>query len=192
MSFVGVLLVSALAVVLLLCVPLSIELAFAGRAEPRLGMSLRWGWFRARSPNPSRRKPKVTAPSKKPRSARRAPSWRRLRALFKSPDFLPSLGRFAARVVRHGRPRGLRLHLRIGLGDPADTGRLWGALAPLLLALSELEFEELRVEPDFLRRSFELDAHAVLRVVPAVLLAFLVGYWFTPAPWRALLRFARA
>jgi hypothetical protein len=90
------------------------------------------------------------------------------------------------------RPRQLQLCLRLGLGDPADTGRALGALSPLLLALVQIDAAEVRFEPDFLRRVFELRASTVIRVVPGVLLGLVFGYLLTPPPWRALVRYARA
>jgi hypothetical protein len=78
------------------------------------------------------------------------------------------------------------------LGDPADTGRAWGVLAPLLLLLSRLDTADVEVRPDFVRRTFQLEGHAVVRVVPGVVLALLAGYCLTRAPWRALVRVSRA
>jgi hypothetical protein len=186
-------LVGFLVLVLLLCVPLSVE--FSLETGWQLQVRPRWGTFRM--PTSSRRGSQDERarerPKTRPRGKRRAsPSFRKLRVLIRSPDFLASLARLGRRLLGHLRPRELRLRLKLGLGDPADTGRAWGALAPLFLALSRLEAEEIRIEPDFLRRSFDLEARAVVRVVPGVLLLLLVGYLLTTAPWRALLRYARA
>jgi len=94
-------------------------------------------------------------------------------------------------LLRQLKPRRLRLELRAGLGDPADTGRLWGMLVPLLLLLTSEHADSVRIEPDFSKRCFELDGHATVRVVPGFLLLVLLSYFFTRAPWRALTQYLR-
>ncbi|HEY3496057.1 MAG TPA: DUF2953 domain-containing protein [Polyangiaceae bacterium] len=173
-----------------LCLPFWVEL------------SLEEGWrFQTRVHWPARSAPAfapgaaTNKPGPKPRRGRKAgsrPAPRKIRALLRSPDFLSSLVRLARRLVVHLRPRQLRLRLRFGLGDPADTGRACGALAPLFLVLSRLDVDELRFQPDFAHRAFDLQGRAIIRVVPGVLLALIAGYFLTRAPWRALASFARA
>jgi len=177
-------------VVAVLLVPVSVDLSI--HREDRLVVSAapRWGPFG----------PAISAEGS-PRVARAAPSRsrrpphatnaRQLRALLFSPDFLPSLLRLARRLLRQLKPQRLQLRLKAGLGDPADTGRLWGALVPLALLLTSVGAESIWVEPDFSRRCFELDGHATVRVIPGVLLLVLLGYLFTPAPWRALTQYLR-
>jgi hypothetical protein len=64
-------------------------------------------------------------------------------------------------------------------------------LAPLFLLLPVSHAESIRIVPDFTRRCFELDGRAKIRVVPGLLLLVLLGYCFTPAPWRALSQYLR-
>ena len=174
----------------LLAVPLAVEVSI--EEGGRFRATPRWGPFRAapdaRRDRTGKKRPR--AGTSGPNSARA--SRRKLRALLCSPDFVKSLARLGRRLILHLRPRRLRLRLRLGLGNPADTGRVWGALCPLVLCLSRLDAEELRVEPDFLRRVFDLEARAVVRVVPGVVLALVAGYLLTPAPWRAFVRYVRA
>jgi hypothetical protein len=86
----------------------------------------------------------------------------------------------------------VRLRLEAGLGDPADTGRLWGLLAPFIALLWALDAPSIELEPAFSRRCLKLDCQATIRVVPGLLLAVLLGYGFTPPPWRALAQYLRA
>lgn len=182
-------LVAAVVVSALLFAPFSVEFTLERGARRRWDATPRWAGLGL--PRSSRARPAARA---RVRSRRRgaAGSFRKLRALVASPDFLASLARLGRRVLRELRPRHLQLRLKLGLGDPADTGRAWGALTPLWLALTRVEADELRLEPDFLRRSFDLEARGVVRVVPGVLVALVVGYLLTPPPWRALCRYVRA
>lgn len=60
----------------------------------------------------------------------------------------------------------LRLHLRLGLDDPADTGRLWALLGPVGAALSSLRTAEIAIEPDFVEPTLDFDAQGCLVLVP--------------------------
>jgi len=88
-----------------------------------------------------------------------AASWRLMREL---PGFLRTeLGRI--RIER------LVLDADLGLGDPAETGRLFGVLMPLQYALPRTR-ARLDLRPDFARLRCEGVAEAVLRLIPLVLI----------------------
>jgi hypothetical protein len=162
----------------------TVALSIAGLRLPKSRISPGATGGRSPKPGPNLR------PS--PREVRRGPPMRKVQALLFSKGFLPSIARLARRLARVLAPRHLRVYLRFGLDDPFDTGRLWGALAPLFLSLSTIGADELRFEPDFLERSFRLDLSAEVRVVPGVLILLVLGYFLTRAPWRAMRRFAQA
>ena len=173
-----------------LLVPVSVDLSI--RRDDRLVVSAspRWGPFSLPSSGEDS-SPAARPAAKRRPSSRPTPNARKVRALLFTPDFLPSLVRLVRRLLRQLKPRKLRLELRAGLGDPADTGRLWGMLVPLLLLLARENADSVRIEPEFSRRCFELDGHATVRVIPALLLLVLLGYFFTRAPWRALTQYLR-
>lgn len=60
----------------------------------------------------------------------------------------------------------LHLHVRLGLGDPADTGRLWALLGPLGALLASLRGADIAIEPDFVEPVLDLDAGGRLVLVP--------------------------
>lgn len=74
--------------------------------------------------------------------------------------------RFLAQEARALRPVRLRLEGRIGTGDPAETGRLWGALCPLLYSDLLPRNAVVALQPDFTGPRFELRADAELRILP--------------------------
>lgn len=178
----------------LLCVPIHMDVSIHREEKLEVRALSRWGGLGIpRSGKaPSQRSRPAPSTTRNAR-ARPAPNQlRRLRAVLFSRDFLPSLARLFRRLRRHVEPRGVTLRLCAGLGDPADTGRLWVKLMPLFALLWALEAESITLEPDFSRPCLTFDAHATIRIVPGLLLAVLIGYCFTPPPWRALARYLRA
>ena len=81
--------------------------------------------------------------------------------------------------------RGVSLHARIGLGDPADTGRLWGLIGPLGVAVRQLARIDLRIDPVFVEPVLEFDAHGRCRLVPLRLLALVLAFVLSPVTIRA-------
>jgi hypothetical protein len=81
--------------------------------------------------------------------------------------------------------------MRLGMGDPADTGRLWALLGPLNAAADNLRHAEVQIEPDFADSSLEFQFDGRLRVVPLQLVALATGFALSPASlraWRTLIR----
>lgn len=175
-------------------VPFSVEL-WVRTAEGVGGAArIRWGGI-ALGRVPLRAPSARVAPAehaKKLRREKAPPSWDKTRALVFSEDFAGSLVRWFRRLLRQLRPRDVRVSLRLGLGDPGDTGQLWGALAALFSVMRDETSAEINAVPDFLEAAFDLDLHATIRIVPLFFFATLCGYFFTRAPWRAVLSYARA
>lgn len=72
-------------------------------------------------------------------------------------------------------------HLRFGLGDPADTGQLFGAVLPLQLAWPE----RLTLTPDFDGLCLAGQVNLCLKVLPVRLLPPLVRFgWAIARPVR--------
>jgi len=84
-------------------------------------------------------------------------------------------------VLRTLRWRELRLHVRLGLEDPAATGRLWAFVGPLGAVLAGLHSVDIVLQPDFVEPALDFDARGRLVFVPLrllwslVLLAGIVG-----------------
>ncbi|MFW8635637.1 DUF2953 domain-containing protein [Cribrihabitans pelagius] len=78
--------------------------------------------------------------------------------------------RLAAEILRRVHIRRLVAQGTFGTGDPAETGQLFGLLAPLIHAPAPCRRLRLEVEPDFARASLSGRAELDLSVVPAALL----------------------
>jgi len=179
--------------VLLLAVP--VEVAFRGRGvEPLEGrVTIRWlfGLVRFRVPVPGVAKPKRPDPGAEPETeeAREKPKKRggRTRALsvLGQAAFRRRLCRLVRDLVRAAHPSQLGLHVRLGLGDPADTGRLWGFVGPLVAAAGSARDVELRIEPEFEGLVCEFEAHGRLLLVPVQFLFLAVVFALSPTSIRA-------
>ena len=80
----------------------------------------------------------------------------------------------------------LRLDLRIGTGDPAETGQLWAVLGPVSGMLQNLEDARIRVTPEFVDAALDVDGSGQLRVIPLQILAIAAGLMLSPPIWRGL------
>ncbi|MDJ0779798.1 MAG: DUF2953 domain-containing protein [Gammaproteobacteria bacterium] len=101
-------------------------------------------------------------------------------------DFRQRLLRFARDLWRALHKRDLRLRVRIGLGDPADTGQLWALCGPLSGWLQTVEDASIELEPEFMDAVFEVDSSGRLSVIPLRLLYLALGLLVSPPFWRGL------
>ena len=81
----------------------------------------------------------------------------------------------------------VRFWVRTGLGDPADTGRLWAVLGPLSGMCSRPGDITVAIEPDFLDATLEVDSSGTVRVVPLQIVFLALGLLVSPAMWRAMM-----
>lgn len=167
----------------LLAVP--VELAFDGafdvdaptaaRGELTLGWMFGIVSVRLRAPRPrAAARPGTTAHPRAQRPARRGTARRRAVELLRQAAFRRRLWQLLADLLRALHPEDLRLTMRIGLGDPADTGLLWAVLGPLGAALQRCS--DVSIEPQFAEAALAVEARGRLRGVPLQVIALLAGF----------------
>lgn len=171
----GVLLAALLVgIVLVLVSPLRIELvlrkdtalAFTAALRPLCG-------FGPRVRLSGRRKPPAEA--EKPGRKRRYDPRRLVHAV----------GRLAAAVLRRIRVRSLILDAKFGSGDPAETGQLYGMLAPLVYGSLPARRLQVSLTPVFDRAVLSGRAELDVSVVPAALIGPAVRFgWDAFGPVR--------
>jgi hypothetical protein len=176
---------------LLLAVPVDVEFRLQG-IEPLTGhVGVRWlfGLVRHRIPAP-RAGEATPTPGGEPKAAR-APARpgarsrkRNVLAALRQGAFRRRVHRLARDLVRAVHLHRLRLHLRLGLGDPGDTGRLWAVVGPLN-AVARLRNAELRIEPEFADAVLEFQADGRLRLVPLRFLILAIAFALSPSTMRA-------
>ncbi len=156
----------------------------------RLTICWLFGLVRVRVPVPPARRRKAepsTGPEDAGRRARRKAraGSAGVLAVLRQPAFRRRVRRLVRDVLRIAHLDGLRLRMRLGLGDPADTGRLWAVVGPLTAASRGLRGADVWIEPEFLEPALELRARGRLRVVPLQVLAVALSFALSPASVRA-------
>jgi hypothetical protein len=172
---------------LLLAVP--VELAFsvqrhAGQQESGATFGWLFGLVRLPLGRPGRRAPSRVGKHKAGRG--KGPGPRRLMAMLRSEGFTRRLLGLARDLLRRIQIRELNLAVRLGLDDPADTGRLWALVGPVIALLPLPTAASLAVTPDFHAEAFDVDGRGRIRVIPLQLLATLVVFALSPTTFRAL------
>lgn len=176
----------------LLAVPVDLAFQLKGIEELQGQFSVQWlfGLLRFRTVIPGSRK---TAPAPKPKHSEEKPERgrdkRRKRpdfiAVLKQPAFRQRIYRFVKDVILAAHLQRLHLTLRLGLGDPADTGRLWAVMGPLSAMAENLRNARVRIEPEFMAERFEFDAGGKMRLIPLQLVMLTVAFALSPPSIRA-------
>jgi hypothetical protein len=185
-----------IALLAVLAVPLGASFELERVEALRGELAIRWMFglvrFRLRVPGGARGagRGKGPKPPKPPRE-RKAPRRRDVVAVLRDPAFRDRALRLARDLLRAAHLTGLRLRLRLGLGDPADTGLLWAAVGPLSALAGGLRGADVRIEPEFLGEALELQARGRTWIVPLEILALAASFALSPASlraWRTLRR----
>ena len=187
------LIISVLLALLLVLLAVPITLAFrVDRSQEIKGhVILRWLFglvrFRLSIPNAAKTGPQ---PPKKPgeKSGKRKAGIKKVRAvlaLLKHVPFRQRAMRFIKGLLSAIHARDLYLRLRIGLGDPADTGRLWGFLGPVAGIAANLRSAEVSIEPEFTDPVLEVESHGEFRFIPLQFIGLAAAFAVSPATLHA-------
>ena len=187
-------LIVLLVLLALLAVPVTLTYRFSWQRELQGRFMLQWlfGLVRVQlSPRGLRTPEKkqieeASGPKTKPARKEFNP----LAALRLKP-FRQRILRFARDLWHAFRKRDLRLRIRAGLGDPADTGQLWALCGPLSGWLASIDDASIELEPEFIDAVFELDSSGKISVIPLQLLYLVLGLLCSPPFWRGMRRMRR-
>lgn len=174
--------------VLLLAVPIGVAFRVEGIEAFNGQIAIRWMFglvrFRVRIPS-------VSKPAREPKAAKvRVKPDKRIAhlhvlALLRQAAFRQRVYRLVADLAGAAHLRQLRLRMRLGLGDPADTGRLWAVVGPLNAMAQNLRDADVQIEAEFMDPVFEFRAHGRLLLIPLQLLTLAIGFALSPASIRA-------
>jgi hypothetical protein len=106
--------------------------------------------------------------------------------LMRQKPFRRRVIRFVGELWRAVHKQDVRLRLRIGLGDPADTGQLWAIMGPLAGVLANAREAAVAIEPDFLDATLEFDGSGSVRFVPLQLLWLTLAMLLSPPVWQGM------
>jgi hypothetical protein len=112
-------------------------------------------------------------------------------ALIRNRSFRQRIFRFVSDVWRALEKSNLTLRIRLGLGDPADTGQLWAFVGPVAGILANVEEASLEIEPDFMDEVFELDSSGTIRFIPLHMLFLALTLLLSPTVWQGIRKMQR-
>lgn len=180
---------------MLLAIPVRVLFRFQGIEALSGRLTVRWmfGWVRFRirvpgldQPQPLQAAPEPKAPADRAGRANKGGHTGML-AVIRQSGFRRRLYRLVKDLVRAAHLQRLRLRLRLGLGDPADTGRLWALLGPLNALAQDLRDARVELEPEFMDPAFEFEARGRLLLIPLQILAITAAFALSPPSIRAWL-----
>ena len=163
------LLVFVLLVVALLAIPVSVTYDVSTRTDRSNDVNVVWafGLLRIRVPSGD------TAPSdaeqdepSDDREDRLSERGRHVFAAIRQTAFRRRLLRFVGDLWRAIQKDDVRLNVRLGLGDPADTGQFWAFVGPVAGMLTCTEGAAVSIVPDFFDATLEAESRGRIRLVP--------------------------
>ncbi len=186
-----------LGTLILLAMPFDVGYRLKKDDSFRLRISIAWAYgllSKQLDQPPKNEKLKKSGTKKMPRKQRRIGKGRfkSAMAFIRSPGMSASLLRLARNMCRQLRVRQLSLHLTFGLDDPADTGQLFGTLAPALILTDRLTQFDLQVQPDFSQPTLLAESRGQLRLIPLTIIGVMIAFLLSPTCWRGLVAAHRA
>jgi len=113
-------------------------------------------------------------------------SARAIKNLLWNARFRYRLLRFVKDVFKTIHIASFYLRVRLGLDDPADTGRLWAFFGPLSVFLSSHSNSTVSLEPDFEKEIVYVDSSGAIRIVPLQVIFTILAFLFSPITISAL------
>jgi len=183
-------------IVILLAMPVTLTYQFSWKETPSADLRLNWAFGLVRADvSPDLAKPGPDKPeATRKKGARRGKSTgkKNFMAAIRQAPFRRRMFRFVSDLWRTIHKKNVRLLVRLGLGDPADTGRLWAVLGPLSGMLARLRDIRVTIEPDFLDSTLEVDSSGTIRMIPLQVAIIVFGLLFSPPIWRGIMSMRRS
>ena len=181
-----------LLIVVLLAMPVTLTYQLSWKQTLSASLRLTWAFGLVRANvSPDLEQPE----SDKPEAAReKAGGWRKSKGrttdfmvAIRLPAFRRRILRFVSDVWGAIHKKNVRLLVRLGLGDPADTGQLWAVLGPLSGMFARARDIRIAIEPDFLDSTLEVDSSGTVRMIPLQLAFIALGLLVSPPVWRGIM-----
>lgn len=84
------------------------------------------------------------------------------------------------------RKRDVTVHVRLGLGDPAETGKLWAVVGPVAGIASTIRDATIEIEPEFSDKIFAVDSSGSIQIVPLQIAYLSLAFIMSPTIWQGL------
>lgn len=174
-----------------LAVPVTFTFQVSWQQAFRKDIKLQWAFGLVRVQIPSSQ-PKTTYPEREERDGKTGQSRRASRkkqncfALVRQKRFRRRIIRFLEDMWHAVKKHNVSLRLRVGLGDPADTGQLWAILGPLAGILANVRDASIQIEPEFIEMTLELDSSGTIRLIPLQMIYLTVALLLSPPVWQGI------
>lgn len=180
-----------LILIALLAIPVGLTFHVAWPDDIQNDVKLRWAFGLVRVSIPSAssggssQKMEALKQDKRgsPRSTGNAPN---ILALVRQEKFRKRIVRFVQKQWHAITKKDLHLRVRVGLGDPADTGRLWAVIGPLAGMLGNVKGASIDVEPDFADVTFNVDSGGNVQLIPLQVLYLTAALLISPTVWKGI------
>lgn len=174
-----------LLIIALLAIPLTLTFQVSWPEEHQNDFKLRWafGLVCIEIPSSSAGEDDNQKADRKERSSRRGGNFL---AGVRDRAFRRRIISFVRDLWRAVHKEEVSLRIRLGLGDPADTGQLWALLGPLAGAFGTARDASLRIEPDFSETVFEVDGSGSIRLVPIQIIGLALALLLSPSIWHGI------
>lgn len=192
MWVVGLVVGLLLVLVVLLTAPVDVVFYVERDAKFRLGATVRLMFGLIKKDLGSKKRRRREGDEQKARVKRRRGSIRPLVAALTTRGFAQKLLKLTRDVLRIVKIRELKARVRIGLGDPAETGILFAVLAPTMVFVRSFSSADVEVEADFWEEKLEGYCQGDIRAVPIRFVGILVPFIFSRTTWRAMRAMMRA
>ena len=179
-------------IVILLAIPVTLTYRLNWKQTLSANIRLNWAFGLVDadvSPDNAKAKADKPGPARKKTGRPGKPQARKANfmAAIRQASFRRRIIRFVSDVWRAIHKKNLRLLVRMGLGDPADTGQLWAVFGPLSAIFATLRDIRIAIEPDFLDATFEVDSSGTIRLIPLQFAILALGLLFSPPMWRGVM-----
>jgi hypothetical protein len=178
-------------IIALLAIPFEVIFKIQRDEGFRSNVTLNWlfGVVRFTIPDKSAQKPdKKSRKIKTTKKANKKPAnAQAIKDLLWNARFRYRMFKFVKDVFKSIHIANFYMRIRLGLDDPADTGRLWAYFGPLAVFLSNLSHATVHLEPDFQTEIVYLDSSGKVRIVPLQVLFTVFAFLLSPITISALL-----
>lgn len=185
-----------LMLVALLAIPLTLTFRVSWQQEFRNDIRLHWAFglvrVRLSPPQTGAPAPEGEGREQKIKPAGRSPGKQlHVLAAIRQRRFRRRIARYIGAMWRAVHKKDVSLRVRVGLGDPADTGQLWAIVGPVAGLLASVREASISIEPEFIDTTLELDSRGSLRIVPLQMIYLSAALFLSPSFWQGIRRMRR-
>ncbi len=173
--------ITLLLILALLAIPVALTFRVSWPEGHRNDFKLQWAFGLVCISIPA--SPAEDDKQKTDRKERSSRQGRNFFAAVREKTFRRRIFRFVSDLWRAVHKEEVSLRIRLGLGDPADTGQLWALIGPMAGAFATVREASIQIEPEFFETAFEIDSSGSIRLVPLQIIWLALALLLSPSIW---------